>query len=175
MSIIEKTNPLNLQYRICIVTGCASPLGTIICKTLLKANAFVFGVDTKLKDHTLNAGTGMHFQFEQCDLADSGSAEKVIEAVREKFRLERLDILVNVVEEGQENDWKSVTDLSKAVSQVMAREGHGSVVNVLGSGPDAGGIDLSKHVAKEYKGVRVNAVVPSRGRCIKGGVEHSTF
>jgi hypothetical protein len=42
----------------------------------------------------------MHFQFERGDLANSGSGEQVIEAVIEKFRLERLDILVNVVEEG---------------------------------------------------------------------------
>jgi NADP-dependent 3-hydroxy acid dehydrogenase YdfG len=50
MSIVQRTNPLNLQYRICIVTGAVSPLGTIICKTLLKADAFVFAVDMKMKD-----------------------------------------------------------------------------------------------------------------------------
>jgi NAD(P)-dependent dehydrogenase (short-subunit alcohol dehydrogenase family) len=100
MSIVQRTNPLNLQYRICIVTGAVSPLGTIICKTLLKADAFVFAVDMKMKDDSLNTGLGMHFQFERGDLANSGSGEQVIEAVIEKFRLERLDILVNVVEEG---------------------------------------------------------------------------
>lgn len=168
MSIIERSNPLNLQYRICIVTGASSSLGTIICKTLLKANAFVFGVDTKLKDDSLNAGVGMHFQFEKCDLADSGSAERTIEAVRERFRLERLDILVNVVEEARKHDWKGVTDLSNAVGQVMAREGHGCVINVLESGDDAEGINLSKQIAKEYSGVRCNVVVSAKGERSNG-------
>jgi hypothetical protein len=131
---------------------------------LLKANAFVFAVDTKMKDDSLNAGLGMHFQFERCDLANSGSAEQIIEAVREKFRLERLDILVNVVEREKQNKWKGAADLSKAVGQVMAQEGHGCVVNVLGGVDDVEGITLSKHVAKEYKGIRSNVVVPSKGK-----------
>jgi hypothetical protein len=95
--------------------------------------------------------------------------------VREKFGLERLDILVNIVEEGQQNDLKGITDLSKAVGQVMAGERHGCVVNVLRSSDDAEGINLSKHIAKEYKGIRCNVIVPDKGKRSKGEVERLTF
>jgi hypothetical protein len=45
----------------------------------------------------------------------------------------------------------------------MAREGHGCVVNVLGDVDDAEGIIRSKHIVKEYKGIRSNVVARSKG------------
>lgn len=132
MSIIEKSNPLNLQYRVCIVTSASTPLGVIVCKTLLKANALVLGIDARPKDHTLNAGLGTHFQFEQCSVGDRGTPERVIEAARKKFGLERIDALVNIVEEGKEVNLEGLTRLGEAVGHGMAQEGRGSIIIVLG-------------------------------------------
>ena len=129
MSIIERSNPLNLQYRVCVVTSASTPLGVIICKTLLKANALVLGVDFRPKDHSLNAGLGTHFQSEQCDPSD---ADRIVEAAREKFGLERLDVLVNVVEQGREDDLGGLRNLSAVVGKVMASEGRGTIINVVG-------------------------------------------
>ena len=131
MSIIERSNPLNLQYRVCIVTSASTPLGVIICKTLLKANALVLGVDNKPKDKSLNAGLGTHFQFESCDLEEEDVSERIIEAARKKFGgVERIDGLVNIIEE--EDDLEGLRRLSDAVGEVMDKERKGSIVNVLG-------------------------------------------
>lgn len=170
MSIIERSNPLNLQYRICIVTGASSPLGTVICKILLKANAFVFGVDSRPKHESLNDGTGMHFGFQKCDITDHGSGESVLEAVREKYRSDRVDVLVNVASEGTKTAWSGLTDLSEAVGQVMAQEGSGCMVNVLGDASDDGGLDFTKKNAKDYSRARCNAIVPSKGMLFQPSV-----
>ncbi|KAK5746480.1 hypothetical protein LTR17_000860 [Elasticomyces elasticus] len=130
MSIISRSNPLNLRYRICIVTAASSALGIIICKTLLKANAFVLGIDTRSKDPSLNAGLGTHFQFLQCDVQEEGAAEKVVAAAREKFDgIERIDVLVTLADTGGEID--GLGRLSEVVGGVMAQEGRGSVIHIL--------------------------------------------
>lgn len=131
MSIIERENPLNLQYRICLVTSAASPLGVIICKTLLKANALVLGIDTQPRDHSLNAGLGTHFQFEECDVNDSGTPEKVVAASKEKFGLDRLDALVNLVEEGREGNLDGIKNLTQRAVGIMKQQGRGSVITIL--------------------------------------------
>lgn len=134
MSIIEKSNPLNLQYRVCIVTSAASPLGVIICKTLLKANALVLGLDTNVKHASLNAGLGTHFQFEQCDLQDSQTPERALKAAREAFGTDRVDVLVNVLDGGA---LKGYENLSQAVGDLMREERRGSIVNVLAQGTES--------------------------------------
>ncbi|KAK6381206.1 hypothetical protein LTR65_000964 [Meristemomyces frigidus] len=133
MSIIEKSNPLNLQYRVCIVTSASSPLGVIVCKTLLKANALVLGIDSRPKDHSLNAALGTHFQFEQCDVYDEGTPERIVAAAAKKFGVERLDALVNIVEEGKTASLEGLRSFSEVVGKAMAQEGRGSIITVLGS------------------------------------------
>lgn len=133
MSIIERYSPLNLQYRVCIVTSASTPLGVIICKTLLKANALVLGIDSRPKDHTLNAGLGTHFQFEECDVNDQKTPERIAEAAKEKFGVARLDALVTIVEEEKEGDLEGLRRLGEAVGGVMGKEGKGSIINVIGS------------------------------------------
>lgn len=166
MSIIERSNPLNLSYQICVVSGASSDLGTIICKTLLKANAFVDAVDTTPQHHSLNAGPAVHFGFDQCDLADPGSAENVIESARTKHKTDRINVLVNVVEEGTETQWNGVTSLSKAVAKVMAKEGNGRVITVLGKENTSRdkASSLSKAISKEHSEVTCNVVMPSEGK-----------
>ena len=61
-----------------------------------------------------------------------------MKAAREKFGLERLDVLVNVVEEGREADLEGLRRLSGVVGREMERERRGSVVNVL---DNVGGVE----------------------------------
>jgi hypothetical protein len=169
MSIIERSNPLNLSYQICIVSGASSELGTIICKTLLKANAFVFGVDTTPKHDSLNAGMAMHFGFEECDLAHAGSAEKVIESVRVKHKTDRIDLLVNIVEDDRDGKWKGVSNLSKAVSHVMSGDGKGRVISVIGNDHVAKdeAIKIAKTIGEEQRNVDCSVLVPSKGKPVE--------
>lgn len=164
MSIIERSNPLNLSYQICIVSGASSELGTIICKTLLKANAFVYGVDSYPKHDSLNAGMAMHFGFEEGNLVDSGAAEKIIESVRVKHKTDRLDLLVNVVENA--NQLSGLTNLSTAVGAVMPNEGKGRIINVLGNDSvfNHEVSKVSKSIRQEHKNVDCNVVVSSKGK-----------
>lgn len=67
---------------------------------------------------------------------DADAADRVVEAARKKFGVERLDALVNVVEEGQEDDMEGFRKLSKVAGAAMAKEGQGSITNVLGAGKD---------------------------------------
>ncbi|KAK5728215.1 hypothetical protein LTR17_012120 [Elasticomyces elasticus] len=130
MSIISRSNPLNLQYRICIVTAASSALGIIICKTLLKANAFVLGIDILPKDPSLNAGQGTHFQFLQCDVQEEGAAQKVVAAAREKFDgIERIDVLITLADAEGEVD--GLGRLGDVAGNVMAQEGCGSIIQIL--------------------------------------------
>lgn len=134
MSIIERTNPLNLQYKICVVTNASSPLGVVICKTLLKANALVLGIDTRPRDHSLNAGLGTHFQFEQVDIKELETPKKIIEASQEKFESlgGKFDALVNLVEKEDEDDddVAGIANLTKAIGNVMRETGQGSIITV---------------------------------------------
>ncbi|EME41505.1 hypothetical protein DOTSEDRAFT_55307 [Dothistroma septosporum NZE10] len=166
MSIIDRSAPINLQYRICIVTSASSPLGVVISKTLLKANAFVLGVDTKPIDPSLNAGLGTHFQFEQLDVEEEGQTPKrLIEAAKEKFGLENIDALVNIF--GKQNDGRGLGKLSTALGQVMAQQKKGTIVNVRDNVENEDGkqqerlLDFTKNISQrlENEGVRCNAVV----------------
>ena len=133
MSLIERSNPLNLQYRVCVVTSASTPLGVVICKTLLKANALVLGIDSRPRDHELNANEGTHFQFEECSVNDEGAPERIVEAAKKKFGVERLDALVNVVEEGKEEDLEGLKRLTEVIGKRLGKEGKASIVNVLGN------------------------------------------
>lgn len=131
MSIIERTNPLNLQYKICVVTNASSPLGVVICKTLLKANALVLGIDTRPRDHSLNAGLGTHFQFEQVDIKELETPKNIIEASQEKFESlgGKFDALVNLVEK-EDDDVAGIANLTKAIGNVMRESRQGSIITV---------------------------------------------
>ncbi|KAK6417482.1 hypothetical protein LTR95_017331 [Oleoguttula sp. CCFEE 5521] len=189
MSIIERNSPLNLQYKVCIVTNASSPLGVVICKTLLKANALVLGVDDKVRDHSLNAGLGTHFQFEQVDLQGSDAAAAIIESAKRKFEGlgggGRVDALVDLVDEeggdGKAKDLEGLRKLSLAIGEVMkegnggsivvvpsnAKGGHGSEamvryqINSARGQADLDQIQLARDLSQQHAGsVRCNVVTP---------------
>nr|POE96477.1 hypothetical protein CFP56_56527 [Quercus suber] len=161
MSIIERSNPLHLQYRVCIVTSASSTLGVIVCKTLLKANALVLGVDDHAKDVSLNAGLGTHFQFEQCDINHDQTPTHLIKVAETAFGTDRLDVLVNLVDR---EDLQGYQSLCRTVGNVMKARGTGSIVNILVNSIDD--VDPSMAVMKEItvssamKNTRLNLVIP---------------
>ncbi|OQO02199.1 hypothetical protein B0A48_11753 [Cryoendolithus antarcticus] len=171
MSIIERNSPLNLQYKVCIVTNASSPLGVVICKTLLKANALVLGVDDKVRDQSLNAGLGTHFQFEQVDLHDADAAEAIVESAKRKFEGlgggGRVDALVDLVDEddgdGKGHDVESFRKLSLATGEVMKEGNGGSIVVVPGDAKGDHGseslIELARDLSQQHVGtVRCNVI-----------------
>jgi len=118
MSIIDHGNPLNLSYKIIIVTNASTPLGVVICNTLLKANALVLGTDIGRKEHTLSASKYSHFQFWQCDLNDQNAAEEVIGYAKKIFRTDRIDGLVNLARVDDDTD--AYRDLAAACTREIA-------------------------------------------------------
>lgn len=137
MSIIERTNPLNLQYKICIVTNASSPLGVVICKTLLKANALVLGIDTRPRDHSLDV------DLFELDIKELETPKNIIEASQEKFESlgGRFDALVNLVEkEDDDDDVAGIANLTKVIGNVMRETGQGSIITVAPRSVEEGGI-----------------------------------
>lgn len=138
MSIIEKTNPLNLQFCVCVVLNSSCPLGTIVSKTLLKANALVLGIDSRPKNDSLNAGLGTHFQFQQ-QVPKEVSSEQVMKIVEDAFGASRMDCVVHVVEDGQEGRVEEVTGLIEGLAIVMTEggRGKGAIVTAMSEVEDA--------------------------------------
>ncbi|KAI5358476.1 putative short-chain dehydrogenase/reductase SDR, NAD(P)-binding domain superfamily [Septoria linicola] len=173
MSIIEKTNPLNLQYKVCVVTNASTPLGVVVCKTLLKANALVLGIDKNARDHSLNAGLGTHFQFEERDLSDPEAPQAIIEASREKFESlgGKFDALVNLVGEDQ-SDLDGIKALTKAIGTAMREAGQGSIITVPGTVKgneevrSKALLDFTKDLTQQYEStsIRTNVIVPDPTR-----------
>ncbi len=155
MSITQRDSPLNLVTRVAIVTGASSPLGIVVCKTLLKANALVLGTDIKDKNPSLNSGYGTHFQFHQCDLTGPGAPAAILAHCRERFGLERVDILLNIASIG--DGWHAIDTVGNEVwdrvmalnltaparligecVKVMREQNGGCIVNVVGQAGTSG-------------------------------------
>ncbi|KAF2212544.1 hypothetical protein CERZMDRAFT_105970 [Cercospora zeae-maydis SCOH1-5] len=168
MSIIEKTNPLNLQYKVCVVTNASTPLGVVICKTLLKANALVLGIDKNARDHSLNAALGTHFQFEQRDVNDPETPREIITASQKKFDSlgGKFAALVNLIGE-DEADLGGLQNLTKVLGDVMREAGQGSVITIPGNVGSSDGsrsealTDFAKDVTRLFEGtaIRTNMIV----------------
>lgn len=191
MALIDRTNPLNLQYRTCLLPHASHPLGVILSKSLLKANALVLGLDKQPQNTTLNARPGTHFQFLEIDVAAPEAPDAVLEAVEVKFKgqpVEGVDVLVNLFDEaGGGTEWAA--RLSEKAVEVMRGKGKGVIINVVAPSEEArvaneavslppffppsspaslltGRIDqieLTKTLASKYQnsGIRCNIVIPS--------------
>lgn len=143
MSIMQRDSPVNLSYKVVIVTNASSPVGVVVCKTLLKANALVLGTDTKNKDDSLTASAYSHFQFSPCSLTDDGAAEFLIAEVRKKFNTQRLDALVNL-QRGEDSVemQRAHRRLMDTCIQAMEAGDGGSIVNCTMQAADLGMNDL---------------------------------
>jgi hypothetical protein len=95
----------------------------------------------------LNAGLGTHFQYEQKAPRDL-SSEQVMSMVQERYGMERMDVVVNVVEAGQEGSMADVAKLTEGLAEVIAGggRGKGAVVTVMNNVNDGEDANLKKAV-----------------------------
>lgn len=145
MSIIPRTSPLNLAYRVAIVTNAFTPLGVVVCKTLLKANALVLGIDHRPRAPSLNAGLGTHFQYIALDLRDpAATVDDALTACRDGFATDRVDMLVLVGDEKDdardaEHGGRQLRALAeKCIAAIKDNTGTGAVTAIIGQADGAG-------------------------------------
>ena len=142
-----------LQGRVAIVTGagCVGPgwgNGRAVAVRFAEEGAKVFAVDRDLQaaEETVERvkAVGGDIALQQCDVTDSSSVKKVVEACLVRFS--RIDVLVNNVGgsahggpvEMSEEVWdaqidqnlKSVFLICKHVLPIMQRQASGAVVNI---------------------------------------------
>lgn len=184
---------VDLQGQVALVTGASRGLGQAIAIALAHAGAKVACVarNREKLEQTVAAiqesgGTAAWFE---CDVADSASVNKAVDAVVEKW--ERLDILVNnagitrdtLIPRMQDQQWDEVINtnlrgaflFTRAATIVMMQKRYGRIINVASvsglmgnpgqsnySASKAGLIGMTRTVARELasRKVTVNAIAP---------------
>jgi 3-oxoacyl-[acyl-carrier protein] reductase len=184
---------VDLKDQTALVTGASRGLGRAIAVALAGCGARVACVARDREklaatvDEIALAG-GVAAWFE-CDVSNSQSVERTIEAVLEKWQ--RIDILVNnagitrdtLIPRMQDEQWDEVINtnlrgaflFTRAVSRPMMQARYGRIVNIASvsglmgnpgqsnySASKAGLIGMTRSVARELAGrkVTVNAVAP---------------
>ena len=185
---------MRLKDRVAIVTGAARGIGRAVAWIFVREGAKVVLVDLEkagleaLQEEVRKRG-GEALAV-PCDVSKSSEVKELIEKVLRTFS--RIDILVNnagiirrgTIESVTEEDWDRVIAVnlkgpficSKAVVDVMKRQGYGKIVNVSsiagkmgditsapGYGPSKAGLDaLTKTLARQLApyGIHVNGVAP---------------
>jgi 3-oxoacyl-[acyl-carrier protein] reductase len=183
-----------LDNRIAVVTGAAQGIGKAIAQLLAQRGANVAVADLNIDKaqataQALTACTGRRVSAIQTNVADSTSAQAMIERVLEEFG--QIDILVNNAGTTRDNlimrmsdaEWDLVLNInlkgafncSKAVVRPMMKRRSGRIVNISSvsglagqagqtnySSSKAGLIGFTKALAKEVgsRGITVNAVAP---------------
>jgi len=185
---------MRLKDRVAIVTGAARGIGRAVAWIFVREGAKVVLVDLEkagleaLQEEVRKRG-GEALAV-PCDVSKASEVKEMIEKVLRIFS--RIDILVNnagiirrgTIESVTEEDWDRVIAVnlkgpficSKAVVDVMKRQGYGKIVNVSsiagkmgditsapGYGPSKAGLDaLTKTLARQLApyGIHVNGVAP---------------
>lgn len=185
---------MKLKDRGAIITGAARGIGKAIALILVREGARVALVDIEkerletLKQEVEKKG-GQAIPL-SCDITKSSEVMAMVNQVYNVFG--RIDILVNnagiirrgTIETVTEEDWDRVMEVnlkgtflcSKAVVEVMKKQGYGKIVNVSsiagkmgditsapGYGPSKAGVDaLTKTLARQLAsyGINVNGVSP---------------
>jgi len=185
---------MRLKDRVAIVTGAARGIGRAVAWIFVREGAKVVLVDLEkagleaLQEEVRKRG-GEALAV-PCDVSKASEVKELIEKVLRTFS--RIDILVNnagiirrgTIESVTEEDWDRVIAVnlkgpficSKAVVDVMKRQGYGKIVNVSsiagkmgditsapGYGPSKAGLDaLTKTLARQLApyGIHVNGVAP---------------
>jgi len=185
---------MRLKDRVAIVTGAARGIGRAVVWIFVREGAKVVLVDLEkagleaLQEEVRKRG-GEALAV-PCDVSKASEVKEMVEKVLRIFS--RIDILVNnagiirrgTIESVTEEDWDRVIAVnlkgpficSKAVVDVMKRQGYGKIVNVSsiagkmgditsapGYGPSKAGLDaLTKTLARQLApyGIHVNGVAP---------------
>lgn len=188
-----------LEGKVALVTGCGSSgpgwgNGKAIAALFAREGAQVYGCDLNLQaareTQTIVEGEGGQMSVAQCNVADAGAVEKLVEDCIVTYG--DIDILVNnvgialvggVVEQSLD-DWTRVMGVNltsmfltcKHVIPSMLKKGGGSIVNIGSvagirdsgvpyvsySASKAGVLGLSRSVALQYAkhGIRSNVLMP---------------
>ena len=185
---------MKLKDRVAIVTGAARGIGKAIAWVFVREGASVALVDvekTGLETLQMEIGRkGGQAVAIPCDVSKASEVKQMVDHVQRT--LGRIDILVNnagiirrgTIETVTEEDWDRVMEVnlkgpfncSKAVVEIMKRQGYGKIVNVSsiagkmgditsapGYGPSKAGMDaLTKSLARQLAayGIHVNGVAP---------------
>ena len=185
---------MKLNDRVAIVTGAARGIGKAIALVFFREGAKVALVDVegervKILQEEIRRGGGQAIAV-PCDVSKTTEVKKMVDQVQRAFG--RIDILVNnagiirrgTIETVTEEDWDRVMEVnlkgpfncSKAVVEIMKKQGYGKIVNVSsiagkigditsapGYGPSKAGMDaLTKTLARQLApcGINVNGVAP---------------
>ena len=185
---------MRLKDRVAIVTGAARGIGRAVAWIFVREGAKVIladlekaGLEALQEEVRKRGGEALAVP---CDVSKASEVKEMVEKVLRIFS--RIDILVNnagiirrgTIESVTEEDWDRVIAVnlkgpficSKAVVDVMKRQGYGKIVNVSsiagkmgditsapGYGPSKAGLDaLTKTLARQLApyGIHVNGVAP---------------
>jgi hypothetical protein len=142
---------------VAIVTSASTDLGAQTCRTLLRHNASVLGIDEEPvtgKDHRLFSALNPHFQTLQMGLGDENASQKMIDRIKGRFWKEGFDILITFGE-GEES-----IRLRREIAKLLSQTNGGVIMNVL----DEGSVGQSQDIAELAKqsgdtGVRASVVL----------------
>jgi len=185
---------MKLKDRVAIVTGAARGIGKAIAWVLVREGAKVVLVDVEkaaleARQEEIRKKGGQALAA-PCDVSKPSEVKQMVDQVHRAFG--RIDILVNnagiirrgTIETVTEEDWDRVMavnlkgpfNCSKAVVEIMKKQGYGKIVNVSsiagkmgditsapGYGPSKAGLDaLTKTLARQLApyGIHVNGVAP---------------
>ena len=186
---------MTLEGRVALVTGAGRGIGKAIAAVFAREKAHVVLNDIRSQNELARVAgdisTGeIQMLSIHADVSKFGEAHEMIARVEETFQ--RLDILVNsagIIRRGTidtvtEEEWdevigvnlKGTFNCSKAVVEIMKRQGKGKIINVSsvagkmgditsapGYGPSKAAIDaLTKTLARQLApyGINVNGVAP---------------
>jgi 3-oxoacyl-[acyl-carrier protein] reductase len=186
---------MTFEGRVALVTGAGRGIGKAIAAAFLREKTHVVLVDVLPQSELANVADEISSGDSQtlpihADVSQFDAVRKMVARVEEIFR--RLDILVNnagIIRRGTidtvtEEAWdevigvnlKGTFNCSKAVVEIMKRQGNGKIINVSsvagktgditsapGYGPSKAAIDaLTKTLARQLAphGINVNGVAP---------------
>lgn len=119
------------------MTSAASKTGAAICRELLNSNANVLGIDSvSLREELGFLKEESSFIFMECKSNAAPSGAEVANTAHEHFKLDRIDWLINIVDE-VENPERTSPPTGQILA-VMEGKRSGLVLNVVGGSVDKG-------------------------------------